>query len=256
MPSIFLSHNPQFNSLSEIVALCRDDGFGIEMAAFSDIDNVNDATQIGLHHTAITDISGKSVHGPYLELYPGNPDAGMRKKTFDCFERVYEISSSLNAGHIIFHHNYDPAACTESEWLKYSCGFWQKYLEGKSSGIKIHLENILDKSSELISELVRRINSPLLDIALDIGHAHTYSKMPLSDWVESLRARIGYVHLHDNHGIEDEHLALGKGNIPLSETLDALLCYSPDATWSLESGGTRMHHSIEWLRENGYIMNH
>jgi sugar phosphate isomerase/epimerase len=73
--------------------------------------------------------------------------------------------------------------------------------------------------------------------------------MPLLEWIEGLKDRIGYVHLHDNHGLEDEYLSLGEGNIPLIDVLNALRYYAPDAIWSLESGGKKMYQSIEWLRE-------
>jgi sugar phosphate isomerase/epimerase len=112
----------------------------------------------------------------------------------------------------------------------------------------------MDRTPELLSELVRRIDSPLLDIALDIGHAHAYSNTTSSKWVESLKGQIGYVHIHDNHGQEDEHLALGEGNIPLIETLDAISRYAPDAVWSLETGGQRMLRSIEWLKNKCYLI--
>jgi sugar phosphate isomerase/epimerase len=71
--------------------------------------------------------------------------------------------------------------------------------------------------------------------------------------VEFLKTQIGYVHLHDNHGTEDEHLALGDGSIPISETLAALGNYAPAAVRSIESGGEKMFRSIAWLKRNGYL---
>ena len=113
----------------------------------------------------------------------------------------------------------------------------------------------MDKTPELLSGLVRMINNPLLDIALDIGHAQAYSGVTPLYWVESLKTLIGYVHLHDNHGAEDEHLALGDGGIPVAETLDALSKYAPGAVWSIESGGEKMPRSIAWLKRSGYLGN-
>jgi sugar phosphate isomerase/epimerase len=253
MPPLFLSHNPQFSPLPEIVSLCEANGFGIELAAYSDIVAVEDPAQTNLHLSVISNISQRSIHGPYLDLYPGSPNAAIRQKTLECFERVYQIALSLSVQHIVFHHNYDPAACSKNTWAKCSCEFWRNYLKDKSADIKIHLENIMDESPELISEVVRQVASPNLDIALDIGHAHAYSKTPLLEWIEITRDSIGYVHLHDNRGREDDHLALGAGNSPLIETLNALRVHAPEAVWSIESGGKKMYRSIEWLGENGYL---
>jgi sugar phosphate isomerase/epimerase len=206
MPSIFLSHNPQFSLLSEIVDLCQNNGFGIELAAFSSIDVANNTGETEFYRKGISRLSNRSLHGPYLDLYPGSPDVNMRKITFSCFEQIYEIAQKLDIHHIIFHHNYDPSACTPTQWLKYSKEFWLNYLTAKSKDVQVHLENIMDKDPGLILELVREVDSPNLDIALDIGHMHVYSTMPLQKWIESLKDQIGYVHLHDNHGQEDEHL--------------------------------------------------
>jgi sugar phosphate isomerase/epimerase len=255
MPDIFLSHDPQFSALSEIVSLCRLYGFGIEMAAFSDIVVLNDDKQTFLHQSALSGINARAIHAPYLGLYPGSPDENIREATFDCFQKVYRTAQSLNAGHIVFHHNYDPSACSETAWLENSCAFWSEFIAGKPPAIKMHLENIMDKTPELLCELVYRIGSPLLDIALDIGHAHAYSDVTPLYWVEFLKTQIGYVHLHDNHGAEDEHLALGDGSIPISETLAALGNYAPDAVRSIESGGEKMFRSIAWLKGNGYLQN-
>jgi sugar phosphate isomerase/epimerase len=214
MPSLFLSHNPKFSSLSEIVSVCEANGFGIELAAFSDIRSVEDPAQIELHCTSISKIKDRSIHAPYLDLYPGSPDANVRQKTQACFEGVYQVALNLSVRHIIFHHNYDPSACSKPTWAKCSRAFWQNYLKNKPPEIQIHLENIMDASTELISEVVRQVASPNLNVALDIGHVHAYSKTPLLEWIADLGNQIGYVHLHDNHGRDDDHLALGQGNIP------------------------------------------
>jgi sugar phosphate isomerase/epimerase len=47
---------------------------------------------------------------------------------------------------------------------------------------------------------------------LDIGHHHVFGKKPLKEWVETLGKKIMELHLHDNNGEEDTHLAIGKGN--------------------------------------------
>jgi sugar phosphate isomerase/epimerase len=48
-------------------------------------------------------------------------------------------------------------------------------------------------------------------VCLDLGHAHISSGV--SDAVTALGKRIVSVHVHDNHGIKDEHLWPGEGTI-------------------------------------------
>ncbi len=66
-------------------------------------------------------------------------------------------------------------------------------------------------------------------------------------WIKSLGNRIGYVHLHDNHGEHDEHLGLGEGNIPMQDVCQALEECSPDAIWAIEAEGDGILQSLEWL---------
>ncbi|HSW58890.1 MAG TPA: TIM barrel protein [Dehalococcoidales bacterium] len=253
MPQIFLSHHPQFSPLSEITALCQKHSFGIELAAFSDLDAVKDLSQPGFHTGQITHIRERAIHGPYLGLYPGSPDAEMRRRTMECFKRVYQIALAVQARHIIFHHNYNPADGSPAQWLKYSRQFWRTYLEAKSGGIRIHLENVLDDAPTLLLEVIEQIGHPDLDAALDIGHVQAYSKTPCLEWIAVSNSVTGYVHLHDNHGLEDEHLALGSGTAPLPQILNSLRRWAPGAVWSIESGGSKMYQSVQWLSENGFL---
>jgi len=59
------------------------------------------------------------------------------------------------------------------------------------------------------------------------------------------------VHIHDNHGETDEHLGLGKGNIPLEAVFSDLKKHSPDAIWALEAEGDGLLQSIRWLKDKG-----
>jgi len=76
------------------------------------------------------------------------------------------------------------------------------------------LENMIS-----IKEFLCRVPSELLGmtgeiegvgITIDIGHAHTMGKV--AEFLPYL-CRANHLHIHDNHGESDEHLALGAGTI-------------------------------------------
>ena len=49
-----------------------------------------------------------------------------------------------------------------------------------------------------------------IGLTFDFGHANTVGKVP------EFLAKVGYadhIHIHDNHGVLDEHLPLGAGTI-------------------------------------------
>ena len=59
-----------------------------------------------------------------------------------------------------------------------------------------------------------------IGFTFDVGHAHTTHSID-----SFLPMRIDHVHLHDNHGLTDEHLILGEGNVDWNVTLAALKHY-------------------------------
>jgi len=120
-----------------------------------------------------------------------------------------------------------------------------------TGGIAIHIENMLEWDPGLLSDLVDAIACPWVDVNLDIGHIHCNANVGPNQWVRSLGRRIGYVHIHDNHGHEDEHLSLGRGTIPLKETLETLEAEAPAASWCVEVDTGCLEASTEWLWANG-----
>ncbi len=59
-----------------------------------------------------------------------------------------------------------------------------------------------------------------IGVCLDLGHAHMTVGIP--EAVSVLGARIGSVHVHDNHAVRDEHLWPGDGNIDWPSTMESL----------------------------------
>ena len=54
------------------------------------------------------------------------------------------------------------------------------------------------------------------------------------EWIECLGKSIEHIHLHDNDGTIDAHLALGKGKLPVEEMLCGLKRISGNMTYTIE----------------------
>ena len=115
------------------------------------------------------------------------------------------------------------------------------------------IENHLDHTPEMLSTVIAGINRDNVKVCLDLGHVHCYSKTSLLEWIKTLNDKIGYVHIHDNNGEKDEHLGIGKGNIPMIEVFNALNEYAPNAIWAIESKVEDMDESIGWLKINNFL---
>ncbi len=239
---------------AEATAICRESGYGIEVQSFYDpkyFEKNKDA--IETHLRAIAGIDLRSLHGPFGDLNPGSFDAMIREVTRRRFESAVSVAGKLGISRIVLHNGYVPRTSRPSNWLKRCSAFWSDFLKGKPKSLRFHVENLLEWHPDLIAEVMATIDDPRVDVCLDIGHAHCNSKTDVTVWIERLAGRIGYVHLHDNHGDEDEHLGLGCGTIPMVDICHALLEYSPDAVWALEVDPARMHQSLDWLKSNGFL---
>lgn len=72
-------------------------------------------------------------------------------------------------------------------------------------------------------------------------------------FIEKLKDKIGYVHLHDNNGEYDEHLGFGEGNLPILEVFKLFEQYAPYAIWAIETSLDSKEKSYLWLQENGFL---
>jgi sugar phosphate isomerase/epimerase len=81
-------------------------------------------------------------------------------------------------------------------------------------GVRILLENLQNEiaTPEHLLEILSVGHFDNVGICLDVGHAHL-SDDGLDAAFDLLRPRIAELHLHDNHGIKDEHLWPGDGDI-------------------------------------------
>ncbi len=234
--------------------LCKTNNYGIEIQSFYDPDYITRTPDaINYHQTVLGNISPRSFHGPFGDLFPGSFDTMVRDLArYRCLGAA-SIASRLGATHLVLHHGYTPKTSLPSMWLKRSIQFWSRFLEEIPDSISIHLENHLEQDASLQSDLISAVDNKRLDVCLDIGHAHCCSEQTPVQWIEKLRDKIGYVHLHDNHGQKDEHLALGEGNIPMVDVCEALKAHAPNAIWAIETAPDSVAPSLAWLRNHSFI---
>jgi sugar phosphate isomerase/epimerase len=238
-----------------VASIARRNNVGIEFQSFCEPEILDNPKQTILEHQAYKDVVYKTMHGAFYDLRPGSYDPLVREVARKRILQSLEVARELNICDVVFHHGYVPNTSNPEEWTRRSVEFWKGILEQTPERIRLHLENVFEDTPEVIKRLVDRIKSPRLGICLDIGHAYAFSETSVSEWVETLGLRISYVHIHDNNGKKDEHLAIGDGSIPIKRVLDALETHSKEALWALEQAledDACMHliRSFEWIRKN------
>ncbi len=233
--------------------LCLSKGLGIELQSFSNPTEFERYPAWIEHQLkSILAIDFRAFHGPFGDLNCGSYDPMIRDVSSQRMSLGYQTAAKLKAMHLIFHHGYVPHTSSLQNWIPRFAQFWKSFLADKPDNVYFYLENMLELSPDIMCETIDSISDTRVSACLDIGHAHCNSTTPVSHWVEKLGKRIEYVHMHDNDGTSDQHLAIGEGNIPFKDICNALNEYSPNAIWSLEAHTSGLKKSYDWLQENGF----
>lgn len=111
--------------------------------------------------------------------------------------------------------------------------------QSETLGITICLENMMPRNVFGVDpdELETIFKTfPSLQFTLDTGHANLNDEGQdrLQDLVSRLGDRIGHVHLSDNHGMHDDHISLGMGNIDFRRLAHNLKKIDYDGTATFE----------------------
>jgi len=133
---------------------------------------------------------------------------------------------------------------------------------GRARGVRLALENVRDSIWSLdhvLDALGTNPEDSNLGICIDVGHAHLSDDADDADSVSSYLRRYApslvHLHLHDNHGGRDEHLAFGEGTIDWARTLQTLDEIGFDGTAILEIHGSddeptaAIERSVRIIRE-------
>ncbi len=156
-----------------------------------------------------------SVHAPFMDLSPGAVDVRVREVTIKRFMDVLEYSEILQPNVVVFHSGYDKWKYDKNVdiWLEQSLETWRPINNRAADmGIKIAIENIFEDEPDNFRQLMQEMNSDNFGVCFDTGHFNLFSSVSLTDWIEVIKPYILELHLHDNSGSGDEHLAIGEGS--------------------------------------------
>ncbi|ASJ12858.1 sugar phosphate isomerase/epimerase family protein [Thermococcus thioreducens] len=192
-----------------------------------------------------------SVHAPFSDINIGSFNDRIREASLGIIRETIELAAELEATSVTIH----PGHCSPVSMKNR-----RKYLEmhreslrmiarwSSEYGIKVGVENmpyfpILDaQTCERLRELVEGIE---IGVTFDVGHMNTTTGK-FERFLDVLGERMIHVHLHDNSGRKDEHLALGDGTVPWAKVLPRL----PKTTWALEVGDIESaRRSLEFLKK-------
>jgi sugar phosphate isomerase/epimerase len=245
------------NSITDpVIAVAEKHRIGVEIQEYATPD-ILDALKdhdLDILSERLSSVALRSLHGPFSELYPGSRDAEVRRVAMQRFQKAYELAARLSMQHLILHHAFLPPPLSNPfSWLRLSTEFWNTFTSHTDGAIEIHIENTYENDHILMADLIDAVDKPFFSACLDVGHCNAFAKQPIREWIEKMGKKIRYVHLHNNHGISDEHFGLTKGTLKMVEALELLRVHAPSAVWCIETLPGDIEPSIFWLEQQGFL---
>lgn len=227
---------------------------GIELQTFAEPHLKKEKKLIAIQKAATEKIKHKSMHAPFWDLNLGTALPELRNLTMKYLQHAYKIAKELDCDVIVFHNGYVPFASPKENWVNRAKDFWQEFFADKGNSITIMIENMLCLDSSVILEEIDAVNDKRLKVCLDIGHAHGNGDMSVYDWIKTLNKRIGYLHLHNNHGKinivhNDEHNGFFDGTIDMKKVMRMIKKYCPKAILATETSVNDTEEAILFLKK-------
>lgn len=179
---------------------------------------------------------------PYFPIE--NPSPLVRQAALDELRRCIDAAHILNASLCTTHFRGWPAHLTEAAGYDYYRQMYEILVQhGAAKGVAVALENSTDNRHQLkyFREIFHRI--PSLKLLFDIGHGNINTPKSITrDYLFALADRLAHVHISDNGGQGDDHVAIGapkQGGIDLAHELRALHAFRYDGKITVEVFGDR-----------------
>ena len=235
--------------------LARENGLGLEIAAFCYAPNLEDRTVADAVRRDMAGVERFWFHAPFAELAPCAIDPLVRQVTEKRYRQAADLARELGVRRLVIHGGFVPQVYFPEWYVEQSVLFWRALLDKLPENMTVALENVMEPSPETLMQIASGVDDPRLGLCLDVGHANTcVSDTPPLEWIAPMSPWLRHVHLHSNVGDTDLHQALGEGSIPMEAVLDAVLRAAPEATFTIENQDCRP--SLIWLAERGYIEEH
>lgn len=156
-----------------------------------------------------------TLHAPFHDMYPGSRDPYILKAVRHKLRLCFELIEIFRPHTVVCHLGYlDSVHSYQFEgWLNTSLDTWRELDRlAASFSTPIMFENTYETSPEIHKSILTALDSPLAGFCLDVGHLLVFAGSSWQEWLAALGSWLGQLHLHDNRGLLDDHLPVGRGN--------------------------------------------
>jgi len=155
-------------------------------------------------------------HAPFFDLNIGAYDPKVRALTLERIFWAFRVAKQFGAPQVVVHPGYGPWVLNKNfgSWLERAKETLGKVVsKAEETGLKVAFENIYDSQPEDILSILNLFSKDSVGLCFDLGHFNLFGEASLKNWLDSCGDRIFEIHLHDNMGANDDHIAIGDGTV-------------------------------------------
>ena len=195
-----------------------------------------------------------TIHTPFMDVNIAALQDKSRINSIEQIKHSIDLANEIDAEAVVVHPGlasflakkyflddvYKAANDAISEINDYS----------NDLGVMTTIENMPDFEA-MIYQNINDLNDLLVGLdmgmTLDIGHANHVGYAPDEMIFDSIK----HIHIHDNFGDDDAHLALGEGSIDLKHIVETLESKSYNGIYIIEVNDTdSIKKSYEYMKKN------
>lgn len=192
-----------------------------------------------------------SLHGPLGNASLASINPGIWRESVRQYLATVELAHDLGATVVVIHPGDLRDHRFKDEFLRLSCEALARVADRAAQlGVTVAVENCgpyhagVDQTTADLAAIVRSLGTRGR-LCIDTGHAAVNKNA--GEILSTLGEAIAHVHIHDNHGARDEHLAIGAGTIDFSPYVPLLRQLDGMAIAEVVWDGARSPQSPEEL---------
>jgi len=156
-----------------------------------------------------------TLHAPFFDLTPGGLDPHLLKATREKLQAAFSLISVFKPRSIVCHLQYEENkhGYVFNQWFESAYATWEPLIRiASASNVLVMFENTYEKDPSVHTAMLEKLGTPSAGFCLDVGHLSAFAHTPWQAWLPAMSPWLGQLHLHDNTGENDSHMAPGCGN--------------------------------------------
>lgn len=246
----------KLDRLQEYKAIAKKYDVGFEINDFYEarvLDDLEEQKRMIGQYLEVGIPDGSTMHGAFLDVVVFSSDEKIAEISRLRMRQSLEVAKKLGVCGVVFHTNCNPMLTGEvydNNVVLKTVEFMKELLR-EYSDIQLYLENMFDASPRILAEISKQLSEyPNYGVCLDYAHA-SISKVPMSDWVETLAPYLKHIHINDNDLKKDMHLALGTGQIDWNQFAKYYRTHFDQCSVLIETTAPEDQiQSLNYLKEN------